>query len=115
MDKGWIYSIEEAAWLLLNRLGLVVRRITDEFLAAYGAAQVNNYGARHGWPELVPGAPYIVCVLAGGAMDGRHWFFSPAERSAPPDEVILDYDGEPLVYRRTGRGRGPAYLFALAG
>ena len=113
-DKGWIYSLEDSAWHLLNRCGLVVRRIPDQFLADFGAAQVNRYGARHGWPELVPGAPWIVCVLEGGPMDGRHSFISPAEPGGLPQRVAVEHEGQTLVYRLAGPGRGQAHRFVLA-
>jgi len=112
-DKGWVYSAADEAWHLLNRSGCVVRRITAGFLAGYGAAQVNNYGVRHGWPELVPGAPYTVCVLDGGPMDGRHGFIAPGDGRGLPELVTVDHDGAVLTYRRTGQVTRRAHRFVL--
>jgi hypothetical protein len=107
-DRGWTYNEAERAWELLNRCGFVIRRIGLPFLDQFGPGQLNNYGARHGWPELVPGAPWVVCVMEGGPMDGRRWFGSPAEHSGPPMYLAFSHRGARLVYWRRAAVRPPA-------
>ena len=69
-NLGWTFNEGAAQWELISRTGLVIQTATLEFLHRFGAAQLNRYGLRHGWPELVPGAAWVHCILHGGPMDG---------------------------------------------
>jgi hypothetical protein len=103
VDKGWVYDEARETWLLLSRAGLVIRSYADELIEQVGFAQLNRFGVRQGWPELVPHELPTHCVLFGGPMDGRHLFFPPDRvgPGGPPDMLWYDPDGpDASVYRR---------------
>ncbi len=111
---GWVFNEARDAWELMSRTGMVVQAIGTGFLAQFGPAPLNRYGARRGWPVLVPGAAWVHCVLDGGPMDGRHVFYDPAVFSAPPEELTCAAEPPPkvagsaprlVVYRRQMRTR----------
>lgn len=89
-DMGWCYDDRRGAWELWSRTGLVVQRVRLDFLREFGPAPLNRYGARRGWPELVPGAAWLHCVLDGGPMDGRHVFFAPGAHAGPPEVLTCE-------------------------
>lgn len=101
---GWCWNDGRAAWELWSRTGLVVQRVRLDFLHEFGPAPLNRYGARRGWPVLVPGAAWLHCVLDGGPMDGRHVFFAPGGHGGPPEVLACAEPGPALeVYRRQWR------------
>lgn len=101
-NLGWTFNEADSQWELMSRTGLVIQTATLEFLHLFGAAQLNRYGARRGWPELVPGAAWVHCILHRGPMDGRHVFYEPAVCAQPP-EVLTSDDQPPDLYRRQWR------------
>jgi hypothetical protein len=101
VDKGWVLNRDAARWELLGSDGETVHGMVSlDFLARCGPASANRAGVRHGWPELVPGAPWIHVILAGGPLDGLHQYLDPAVFDFPPAE--LTFSGQVLVSARPG-------------
>jgi transcriptional regulator with XRE-family HTH domain len=88
-DRGWVLRPGSDRWRLNGPDGRAVTGVALQFVTAYGAAPVNAYGARRGWPVLVPGSPWIHCVLTGGPEAGRHEYLDPAVWDGPPPVLYL--------------------------
>jgi hypothetical protein len=86
VDQGWAYNLADRQWELLGAAGDLVAQVPDEALTRLG--EVNERGARNGWPPLIPGAPYWHLVLRRGPEDGRHVYLPPGGVAEPPETLL---------------------------
>ena len=129
-DRGWVLNLGEQRWDLLGDDGeRLYGYLTLDFLLRADEPLLGSVLTRRGWPPLVPGVPWIHCVLAGGPFDGRHEYLDPmAYDAAAPERLLISWGapvsapGAPVrltcqaVYRRQiqvcGHGRACAYPYS---
>lgn len=109
MNMGWVRNHAGGTWDLLDARGDVHWSAAAGWVAAGGAATVNAKGARldRRWPELIPGRPWVHCVLLGGPADGLHQFLDPREHPAGPPAVLETDREQPLPGMPPGPGPDP--------
>lgn len=99
-----MFDGDRQLWVLRDHRGDPVPGATMTVaVVTQDLAGMNAFGARRGWPELVPGLPWIHCVLTGGPLDGLHHFVDPRDQEGAPDQLVLDLD-QPLPAMPPGRG-----------
>jgi hypothetical protein len=68
--------------------------ITDEVLRRADQAYLTRVIRQHGWPPIQQDRPWLDAALAGGPLDGRHYYHDPATMvNGPPPEIRV-YTGE---------------------
>jgi hypothetical protein len=93
----------DGKWQLCGEHGDVVRAVPARMASDPGLlADLNRYGARRGWPLLVPGVGWFACVLAGGEHDGHWEYLDPASYSEPPERLLLATVAVPVVPEPAG-------------
>lgn len=90
--EGWVLAMAGRVWRLLDSCGRVVMSVPAEYVAEEGTAALDAYAARlpRFRPPLVPGRPYVHCVLTGGPSgEPLHQYLDPDEAGAGPPELLL--------------------------
>lgn len=89
-DKGWVLSRATGKWELLGPAGEIIDTVTAAYVELGGAGLVSRRGARlpRLWPPLLPGRPYLHCVLTGGPAGGPlHGYLDPGQ--AAPELLLV--------------------------